>query len=553
VTATLPLIRPVPRWVAPVTLVLLALAAGGTGLVGGFVGDDTHVIVLNSRVHPLLPPWEYLRQSYWPPSYGGGLYRPLAILWFAVQWSLGGGAPALFHAVSLGLYVAATLVVWRLALAVLPAQFAWIAAALFAVHPVHVEAVANVVGQSELLVEILLGLATLWYLQARRAATVGWPATAGLVGVYILACLTKETGLVLPGLLLMAELILVSYRGSWRDRAQVVAPLYVLLAAAGVGFLACRAAVLGGLVGETAHIAIRNLGFGARLLTMLGVVPEWVRLLGFPWHLQADYMPLELDRATGFGTAQAIGTGLLFVLGVAAWRGRHLCPACSFGIAWIAVTIFPVSNLAVPTGIMLAERTLFSPSAGACLALGGLAGLLAGHLTTPGRRTLAVVGCGIVLAMGAWRSATRTLVWHDDERLIRQTVIDAPLSYHAHALLGRVLFDLGDAREGEREFQTALRLYPHDPEVFAGLGQRYRNAGLYPPAIPLFRQALRLAPQMVPVRNMLIYCLLQTGDSLGVERELAEKSVRGDPDTPAIRALVDSAFRAGQARRSRVP
>jgi tetratricopeptide (TPR) repeat protein len=253
-------------------------------------------------------------------------------------------------------------------------------------------------------------------------------------------------------------------------------------------------------------------------------------------------MPLELNRASGVGPAQVLGAAIVAGWGVAAWRARRAYPVSSFGLAWVAVTLFPVSNLAVPIGTLLAERTLFSPSVGALLAIAGLAPWIAARAeaSPPWQQRAALTLVAAVLLLFAWRSATRATVWHDDDVLYRQTVLDAPLSYRAHATLGRILFQEGDPGAGEREYRTAIRLYPYDPTVFAGLADHYRAAGLCGPAIPLFRQALDLAPGLGLARTRLIQCLIQVGDLTAAQEELAEKERRKEPDAALLRAAVDS-------------
>ena len=126
------------RWLLPATVALLALAACVTSIGHDFTYDDRYVIMMNERVHSLSGFWRFFAQSYWPPKYGGDGYRPMVILLFAVQWVVGGGAAWVFHLVNILLAVATALAVYWMALALLPAAGAWIAAALFAVHPVHV-------------------------------------------------------------------------------------------------------------------------------------------------------------------------------------------------------------------------------------------------------------------------------------------------------------------------------------------------------------------------------------------------------------------------------
>jgi hypothetical protein len=401
----------------------LALAASLTSLGNGFALDDLHIIANNPRVHSLAAPWAYLGQTYWPPERGPALYRPLTILGFALQWAVGGGAPLVFHLTNLLLYLAAALAVFWLARQLLPPTAAFIAAALFAVHPVHVEAVGNVVGQSEIIVGIVIPLAVGWYIRARRAGPLGFRDGALLAALYAVGLAAKEHAVVLPGLLLFAELLLVEDSAPPRTRLERVFPTQLALIAVLVTFWTIRTMVTGGVVGRDIHPAFRYGGIGTRLLTALGVIPEWFRLLLVPLHLSADYNPQEIPVLSTLGVRPLFGLGLILGLLAAlgwAWRRR---PVVAFGILWMGLTLLPVSNFLIPTGILLAERTLFLPSVGAML---GLVGLVAARLPdweswTVGHFRPAPALLALVLLLGVVRSATRQLVWRDNATLFART------------------------------------------------------------------------------------------------------------------------------------
>ena len=167
------------RWLLPATVGLLALAACITSIGHDFTYDDRYVIMLNDRVHSLRGFWRFFAQSYWPPKFGGDGYRPVVILLFTLQWVVGGGAAWVFHLTNILLAVATALAIYWMALALLPPVGAWLAAALFAVHPVHVEVTGNMVGQAELMVGVARAQAMGRYLRWRRAHTRGTRPVGG--------------------------------------------------------------------------------------------------------------------------------------------------------------------------------------------------------------------------------------------------------------------------------------------------------------------------------------------------------------------------------------
>src|SRR6188474_3966303 len=156
-------------WMPAAGILGLALLASISGITNQFAQDDFGIILKNAAVHDLRHGLRFFGEPYWPAPLPPELYRPMALLWYAVQWAIGAGSPLIFRIVSYLLYAGACLATLRLARLTLPAAAAFAVAALFAVHPVHVEAVALAVNQGELWVAILSGLAVCLYLDARRA------------------------------------------------------------------------------------------------------------------------------------------------------------------------------------------------------------------------------------------------------------------------------------------------------------------------------------------------------------------------------------------------
>ena len=498
----------------------LALASSAVGIVNRFTYDDRYIIQLDPAMRSMAGWWRVFGTSYWPKDWGGEGYRPLTMLAFRIQAVLSGVDPTLFHAVNIALYAVASVLVFALAKRVLPQWAAWVCAAMFAVHPVHVEAVANVVGQAELIVGVAVVVATLLYLRDRERGHLRPRTTAIVALLYAAACFAKEHGIVLPALLIAAELTVIADVAPWRERVRRLRPTFLLLTAIALGFVGLRAAVLAdhGIGGfqpftpfSTLQISNRD-----RMLTALGVVPHWVRLLFWPAHLSSEYGPPEIEIAQGPSLIQLPGLLVLVtVLGVGiALRRRQ--PVISFGVAFTAITLLPSSNFVLPAGIVLAERTLFLPSVGAMLILGAAAVYMASVVRTRlGESRLVVAAaasvCAAILAVGATRSAARTRVWKDNDRLFRQAVIDSPRAYRAHFMLGAWAFENARKREGEAEFRKALNLFPYDPSLSYNMAEQYRLANKCSAAIPLYKWTYDVERDFPLGRSMYAWCLLERG------------------------------------------
>lgn len=525
-------------WALALALVVgLALAASLPGIQNGFAYDDLPIIRDNARVHTLQGLWRLFDQAYWPGFHSGdsqpaGLYRPLSVLAFALQWAAGGGAPWVFHAVNIALYAAIAAAVLWLASQVQRWRAAVLSAAVFAVHPVHVEAVGNAVGQSELLAALFCVLGVAVYVRARRRGRPSGRATALAAVLYAAACLSKEHGVLLLPLIVLAEWLAVlpgarqGRDGAAVRRLRVVAPLWGVLAAVAVAYLALRASVPDVVAGAQNTAILRNFPWTVRFYTFLNVVPEWFRLLMWPQRLAADYSPQEI--LVPLRWTWSMLSGIVVAVGVItlAWLTARRHRAASYAFAWTLTTLSIASGLFVATGVLLAERTLFLPSVGVALLAGAVADWALRAAGAHSRRLAlapAVAFLALVVA-GAWRSAERQRVWRDNETLFASGVVDAPLSYRAHYSWGGQLFETGRYAEGEREVRIAIKLFPPDPDPIDYLGSRYMASGMCEHAIPLFHQALEINGGRRYTRLRLISCLLATGQADSAQR-LAKESV----------------------------
>jgi hypothetical protein len=550
--------RSVHRRLPDIAIALLALASSGIGIVNRFAYDDRYVVELNTLIHSLHAWWRGFAMSYWGPEGGSDGYRPITILAFRVEWAIGHGAPQVFHAANILLYVIASVLAFALARQILPLGAAWIAAALFAVHPVHVEAVANIVGQSELFVACAFLGATAVYLHDRTRGALRPRSAALITLLFAIACFAKEHGIVLPAILIAAELTVIQDTTPVRERILRLRPFYLALAAVALAFIGARSAVLAdhSLAGfapfmpfNTLHISARD-----RVLTALGVVPEWTRLLFWPARLSSDYGPPDIEIAQGLSISQVPGALLLVAIVALAVVLRRRQRVISFGICVAALTLLPSSNFILPAGIVLAERTLFLPSVGAMLIVGALALVATEALRARGApartRSVAIAApIALMLVLGAAHSASRTRVWHDNDTLLTRAVVDAPLSYHAHFMLGAWNFERKQLRVGELEFKKALSLFPYDPSLAFGLAEQYTRVGMCGPALPLYRWSRELAPTSPP--NIGYAACLFEGGKYDEAKAEALEVIRAGGNLMMSRRVIfcaDSAKAAGAPR-----
>jgi hypothetical protein len=533
--------RPRPDVIAMISIVLLAVASSATGITNGFAFDDVYIIETNKAVHSLARWWEFAIGSYWPPERGGDLYRPLTMLSFALQWAAGGGSPLPFHVTSIVLYAVVCVAFFRVVLVLLPLPAAWLAAALFAVHPVHVESVGNIVGQAELWAALFMLLAIATFLRARMRGALSVKDTALIALFYILGLLSKEHSIVLPAVLLAAELTVTPRAISLRERLKSVRPMLLLLTALALVFYVVRAAVLAetrGIPPDTTSLFV-NQPYWFRAMTMLAVVLEWARLLLWPAKLAADYSPRYIELVTSPNIDMLAGALIVVVLFVVAIRVRRTAPVLTFGIMWLAVSMAIPSNLVIPTGFLLAERTLFVASAAAMLCIGWVATKVVPDFRklaeVPRRVTLTVVAG--VLLLGLVASAMRQPVWRNNETLFTQTVADVPESYRARMAYAAVLFDRGQKLEAFKQLDIANNLYPDDPALLEYAAAQYALAGRCSVSARLYKQLVDRYPIHLNSRIGLVGCLTVLRDHATARAVARAGLTLGVPQT-ALRQLM---------------
>ena len=464
------------RRLAAASAALAAVVVFANALANGFVLDDRGIIVGNPLVTSPLTSWRAFALPYWPDAVGGGQYRPLGIVSFALDWALSGGDARWFHAVNVAWHVAATALVWRLASELLAPVAAGVAALLFAVHPVHVEAVSNVVGRLEPMSAVFVLAALIAH---RRAH---WSSVA----LFALGLVSKEGSVMFVALAAANDVVLErDWRATLRSRRRLYAAYGgVLLAYATVLFAVFHDRALSVPARAFVGTAVVD-----RLAIVARVVPHYVMLLVAPAQLSASYAPNVIDPRPGFTLGGVVGVVLVVLAGIALVQmlGRRRWPVAAFALLWVPIALAPVSNVFFPSGVVLAERTLYLASVGVCLG----AGAVAERFLLTRAAMVAAATASVVLAFGI-RTWTRTPVWHDDRTYTLTLLADHPESYEAHLAAGRVLKATNALEQADRELTIARQLFPRDSVVYreaADLAERQRR----PAVAAALRDSARIA------------------------------------------------------------
>jgi tetratricopeptide (TPR) repeat protein len=396
-----------------------------------------------------------------------------------------------------------------------------VAGLVFAVHPVHVEAVANVVGMAEILSCVAILLACL--VHVRGPAVSSWPRALAVGVLYALAFGAKESGVTLPGLILLLDaarqrLGFADLGAYLRDRWRV----YAVMALVAAALIGGRLAILGSVANPFPPLGAGLLTEVPRIWTLAEVWTHYVRLWVFPLDLYSDYAPNVIPIALSWHAENVVGAVMAAaVLGVAllAWRRPDMAPgtdtsrAAGLGVVWFVIAIAPVSNALFLTGVLLAERTLYLPSVGLALATGWLVFRLART-----RPRGAWILLGLAMSLSVARTWTRTPTWRDNEALFSTLVRDAPQAGRSQWILGDEFLEAGMISEGLRSYRLAISLLDGHYTLLVSAAERLIGIGRDRAAANLLVAAYRSEPGFSLAPSLLAMVLAERGDARGTEQ-----------------------------------
>ncbi len=454
-----------------------------------FVYDDKPQILQNPAIHA----WKYLPQYFtshaWAelyPNVLGNYYRPLFLLWFRLNHAMFGLDPKGWHLTSILCHVAATCLVFALIARLAASRsIAFIAAALFAVHPIHIESVAWVSGVTDPLMTILTIGSFLAFLRFRESPRWGWMAIA--LALFALGLLEKETAVVLGPLAFVYVWLYA------QDRGGIARFLFALKQTLGfllvtLLYLPVRAMVLHGFSHTVSPLSLATL---AR--TEPSVVWLYLRHLLLPAGISGLYgLPYVHSAATAAFVLPVIGSlASLAVLGLIVHQMENARLAI-FACCWIALPIVPALWLrAYAEGDIAHDRYLYFPSVGFVILLSLVLGEIAGHWRT---RTKALeFGALAVIALAyVFGTLSQERFWANDLTLYQRAYRIAPRDNLICNDLGAALMDAGDPSDAIALYNQVLAREPGFWLSNYNLGYTYYRIGKLPEAEQYLRRAVAI-------------------------------------------------------------
>ena len=462
----------------------------------------------------------------------GGRYRPLTLVMFALEHQLFGKSPFVGHLVNGLLYGLTTMVLYLLLLQLFrPSQgqarayfIAFAASLLFAAHPIHTEVVANIKGRDEI-VALLGSLAALYF--SLRAYFEKKPLLNIWAGVvFFLGLMSKENAITF-----LAVAPLAYYFFTKASPGKIVRQSLPLVAGAAV-FLVIRYAVMGWGIGEPVREMMNNpfiklvgnqyVDFtGAeRLATVLYTLGKYVQLLFFPLVLTHDYYPRQISvmNFSDWGVLLSLLV-YLALLAYALLRLPKKDPI-SFAILYFLATLSIVSNLLFPIGTHMAERLIFMPSVGFCLALAILGFRWAARQAGEGKPlayrhfSMVLAVLAVVTVAFSGRTLLRNMAWKDNYTLFTTDIAHSPNSAKLQNAVGGELITQSAKEENAAQrpamlkeaighLEKALAIHPNYKNAYLLMGNAYNYLQEYEKSIDAYNKALAIDPNYADARRNL--------------------------------------------------
>lgn len=464
-------------------------------LSNGFVllYDDSNLVLENPWIRDLGSIPEMFSSSAWsfrPEGGPGNYYRPTLHLFFLLNYHVFGLEPWGFHLSSLLVHGLVTVVVFLVLCLLLEGRKgrladdpqglfpAFAGALVFAIHPVHTEAVAWVSAVSDLHVTLFFILSFYFYARSKGCSV------SSLV-FFALALFSKETAVVLPAVLLAHDL--TCGRGVKSARPYIP---YVLIT---VLYLALRQHALGGFAPDERTFGLNTYQV---FLNIPPLFASYLVKLVFPADLKAIYVFHPVRSIFGWKVFVSIGASASYMATLLYFIRKE--PRLSLALVLLALPLLPVLYIPFLGENVFTERYLYLPSFGFVFLVSIAVEKARGWSGASYKAASVIVVVIAVVFLAA--AVSRNSVWRNDLSLWKDTVEKSPDSVIARGNLGMVYGAEGRFEEAAEELRAGLELDPTRQELWNNLGLVYLKIGISSEAIKMFKSALNLNESYVDAR-----------------------------------------------------
>ncbi|XP_018562802.1 transmembrane and TPR repeat-containing protein CG4050-like [Anoplophora glabripennis] len=447
-------------------------------------------------------------------------YRPLCVLTFRWNYLLWQLEPMGYHLVNMLLHSVVCLMYFRMCSMFLPELSSFVAAMLFAVHPIHTEAVTGVVGRAETLSSVFFLAAFILYSKAsRNKKYTGWKYLLFSMVSMATAMLCKEQGITVAGVCAAYEIFVAqkirlpemkyilksaitaksSYHIPWSNKAT---KRLAVLAATTLCLLLARLQIMGSQLpvftrfDNPASVAATP----TRQLTYHYLISVNLWLLLFPCNLCCDWTMGTLPLVESVFDVRNLGTAVayvfLLVLGVKAFttENKQQSMILLMSTSLMVLPFIPASNLFFPVGFVVAERVLYMPSMGFCMLVG-----YGFHILTEKRgKQLAYLFLSLLLISHGCKTYMRNWDWENEYSIFMSGLRVNQRNAKLFNNVGHALESQGNFQEALKFFKTAVSVQEDDVGAHINVGRTYNHLKMFKEAEEAYLKAKSLLPKAKP-------------------------------------------------------
>lgn len=491
-------------------------------LGNGFVFDDNDQVIGNPWIRDIKSLPKIFTTSVWAfkPEYSGGnYYRPFMHVVYMLGHAISGLRPWGYHLVSVLFHVCSTVLVFLLAIILLHDKattskgisIPLVAAVIFAVHPIHTEAVAWVAGVPDLSYSFFCLLSLYLYIKSENRYNMDYFIS---VSAFFVGTLCKEPALTIVVLLIAYDFLLNKNKAGSLLLLKRYIPFFLAASAYfGIRYFALSGSMVPARGGHSEY----------GLYDLFLILKTYIEQLLVPSKLQLLYSFRPVESL--FETRMLVAL-LVIALGIALYyfwfRKDRLAFFCLLVILVPLMPSFYLNAISGPS--LLAERYLYLPSV-------GYAVLLAMIISHVGNSKWAIVAVPVFLMLTALFSVgtiNRNVDWKDDFSLWSDTVKKSPENATAHDNLGAVYEKSGQYGLAEAEFLAALKGYPIEVDAYKNLGITYKTMGRLDESVSAYEEFLKVKPNDADAHNDLGTVYIKK-DDLERAKEHFQTAVRLNP------------------------
>jgi Flp pilus assembly protein TadD len=399
-------------------------------------------------------------------------------------------------------------------------------AALFALHPLHVEAVAWISDRKGVLSTTFWMLTCLAYVRYVRVKSKVWYFAA--IACLALGLMAKPVVITLPFVLLFLDAWpMKRFEGGLR-------PFGSFLAANKGIFIEKVPLILVALASAVVTYLVQQRTGAVRTydeIPLFACVAN--AAISYPAYIVQTFWPVDLaflyphPREAVMIWLAVVSVAGLVAVSLAAWFFRHRFPAGFVGWFWFIGTLVPMIGIIQFGQQARADRFTYVPLIGFFIIVVWGAAALVGKNSVR-RKILFAVGCVVLIACGVLTQA-QVKIWKDSETLYRRAIEVTKDNFVAHSMLGNVLMVRNDFAGAERQYVEALRIHPEKTEVYVNLGRARLKLGKVDEAIADLKRATEAAPDDAQTHTHLGLALIKKRNTLEAEDHF-RRAVDLDPD-----------------------